>query len=111
VDDVLVLEYGSPDALAILREQAPHLAAVLVEPVQRAATRSYNLASSWHELRRITERHGAALIFDEMTPGSASCPVGAQAWFGVRADRHVRQDPGWRHADGAVAGARGSWTR
>ena len=38
------------------------------------------------ELRAITARHGAALIFDEVVTGFRCHPGGAQAYFGVEAD-------------------------
>ena len=34
IDDVMVLRYGDPQSLDLLREHADSLAAVLVEPVQ-----------------------------------------------------------------------------
>lgn len=85
VDNILVLEYGSPEALEILREHAHELAAVLVEPVQ---SRHPNLrpVEFLREVREITERAGTALIFDEVVTGFRSHPGGAQALFGVRAD-------------------------
>ncbi len=39
-----------------------------------------------HELRRVTEQTGTALIFDEVVTGFRVHPGGAQAYFGVRAD-------------------------
>ncbi|MEP7308331.1 MAG: amino acid adenylation domain-containing protein [Acidobacteriota bacterium] len=83
--DILVLDYGSEQALDIIRTRGHELAAVLVEPVQ-----SRNLKQQpgafLHELRAITRQVGAALIFDEMITGFRADPGGAQAYFGVKAD-------------------------
>ncbi|MBI1787924.1 MAG: aminotransferase class III-fold pyridoxal phosphate-dependent enzyme [Acidobacteria bacterium] len=85
VEKVLVLEYGAAESLEILARQAGELAAVLVEPLQ---TRQPHLSPGRFliKLREITQRSGAALIFDEMVTGFRIAPGGAQAWFGVKAD-------------------------
>ncbi|SEH60444.1 type I polyketide synthase [Magnetospirillum fulvum] len=85
IRDVMVLEYGSPEALEIIAAEADNLAAVLVEPVQ---SRNPDLQPQafLSRLRRLTERHGTALIFDEMINGFRIHPGGAQAWFGIEAD-------------------------
>ncbi len=83
--DVIVLDYGNPRSLEILRRRAGSIAAVLVEPVQ---SRCPELQPSefLHTLRAITARSGTALIFDEMITGFRIHPGGAQAYFGVEAD-------------------------
>ncbi|MGD9629019.1 MAG: amino acid adenylation domain-containing protein [Pyrinomonadaceae bacterium] len=85
VENMLVLDYGTPEALQIIREHAHELAAILVEPVQ---SRHPNLrpAEFLREVREITEKAGTALIFDEVVTGFRSHPGGAQAIFGIRAD-------------------------
>jgi amino acid adenylation domain-containing protein len=85
VEDLVILNYGTDEALAAIKAQAHELAAVLVEPVQ---SRRPNLqpAAFLRELRTITENAGCALIFDEMINGFRIGPGGAQAHFGVRAD-------------------------
>ncbi|MFN2386111.1 MAG: amino acid adenylation domain-containing protein, partial [Thermoanaerobaculia bacterium] len=85
VANVLVLEYGSDEALRVLQAQAGDLAALLVEPVQ---SRHPDLQPRefLHAVRAITEKSGTALIFDEVITGFRVHPGGAQAWFGVRAD-------------------------
>ncbi|HEX3527489.1 MAG TPA: aminotransferase class III-fold pyridoxal phosphate-dependent enzyme, partial [Thermoanaerobaculia bacterium] len=85
VDDVLVLDYGAPAALEALRAAGSDLAAVLVEPVQSRRP-SLQPRDFLHQLRRLTEENGAALIFDEVVTGFRVHPGGAQAWFDVRAD-------------------------
>ncbi|HEX8354298.1 MAG TPA: aspartate aminotransferase family protein, partial [Pyrinomonadaceae bacterium] len=85
IEDVLVLEYDTPEALSVLRERGHELAAVIVEPVQ---SRRPELQPSAFlaELRRLTEQSGTVLIFDEVITGLRLHPGGAQSWFGVRAD-------------------------
>ena len=85
VENLLLLDYGAPESLERLREQAGDLAAVLVEPVQ---SRHPDLQprAFLHEIRKITEGSGTALIFDEVITGFRLHLGGAQAWFDVRAD-------------------------
>jgi iturin family lipopeptide synthetase A len=85
VSEVLVLEYGSPAALELLRQHAHELAAVLVEPVQ---SRQPDLVpvEFLKEVRRITEENETALIFDELVTGFRVHPGGCQALWGIKAD-------------------------
>ncbi|MGQ4584032.1 amino acid adenylation domain-containing protein [Lysobacter sp. F60174L2] len=84
-ENVLVLDYGTDEALEIIRARAGELAAVLVEPVQSRRP-DFQPAEFLREVRRITEQAGAALIFDEVITGFRSHPGGAQALFGIKAD-------------------------
>ena len=85
VSQVIVLDYGNPQSLDILRARGSEIAAVLVEPVQ---SRRLDLQPRefLHELRKVTKETGSALIFDEVVTGFRVEPGGAQAYFGVRAD-------------------------
>ena len=83
--NVVILEYGEPDALQWVRDNADNLAAVLVEPVQSRRP-DLQPREFLHELRRITAESGSLLIFDEVVTGFRTCPGGAQAHFDVRAD-------------------------
>jgi amino acid adenylation domain-containing protein len=85
LENILVLEYGTPESLETLRAHAGELAAVLVEPVQ---SRHPDLqpVEFLKEVRRLTEQSGTALIFDEVVTGFRSHPGGVQALFGIRAD-------------------------
>ena len=85
IEDLVVLPYDSPASLDYIRAQGDTLAAVLVEPVQ---SRNPDLQPQGFlkALRRITERSGTALIFDEMINGFRIAPGGAREWFGVDAD-------------------------
>lgn len=85
IDDVLLLDYGTEESLAVIRQHAHELAAVLVEPIQSRRPELQPKAYL-HELRKITEELGVPLIFDEIITGFRIHPAGAQHWFGVRAD-------------------------
>lgn len=83
--DVRVLDYGTPEALEFIRENADDLAAVLVEPVQSRRP-DFQPREFLREVRAITEKSETCLIFDEVITGFRSHIGGAQAVFGVRAD-------------------------
>ncbi len=85
VENILVLDYGSPEALQVIRENAHQLAAVLVEPVQSRHP-ELQPVEFLKEIRAITESSGTALIFDEVVTGFRSHPGGVQALFEIRAD-------------------------
>ena len=85
VEDVVVLEYGSDQALEWIRDHASSLAAVLVEPVQSRQP-ELQPREFLHELRSITAGSGTVLIFDEVITGLRMGPGGAQELFGVEAD-------------------------
>ncbi len=85
VQNLVVLDYGSDDALAWLRANCSDVAAILIESVQ---SRNPALAPRefLHELRNIATENGSALIFDEIVTGFRVAPGGAQEYFGVKAD-------------------------
>lgn len=85
VENLLVLEYGSPAALETLKACAGELAAVLVEPVQSRRP-GLQPREFLQALRAITAEAGAALIMDEVITGFRIHQGGAQAYFGVRGD-------------------------
>jgi amino acid adenylation domain-containing protein len=85
VANILVLDYGTPEALAILRQRADEIAAVLVEPVQSRHP-ELRPAEFLREVRSITEQSGSALIFDEVVTGFRTHIGGMQALFGIKAD-------------------------
>ncbi|QDE89543.1 hypothetical protein BHS06_11545 [Myxococcus xanthus] len=84
-ENIMVLDYGTPEALEALRANAAELAAVLVEPVQSRRP-DFQPREFLHEVRKITAASGSALIFDEVVTGFRIASGGAQAHFGVRAD-------------------------
>ena len=84
-EHVLVLDYGTPETMRIIRERAHEIAAVLVEPVQSRRP-DFQPVEFLRELREVTLASGALLIFDEVVTGFRSHPGGIQALFGIRAD-------------------------
>jgi amino acid adenylation domain-containing protein len=84
-EHVLVLDYGTPESLQIIRERASSIAAVLVEPVQSRRP-DFQPRDFLKELRAITADAGALLIFDEVVTGFRSHPRGAQQVLGIDAD-------------------------
>ena len=85
VENVLVLDYGTPESLEIIRSRAHELAAVLVEPVQSRRP-DFQPVDFLREVRKITEESETVLIFDEVITGFRSHPRGAQGLFGITAD-------------------------
>ena len=83
--NVLILDYGDPRALEQIAASADQIAAVLVEPVQSRRPQ-LQPREFLHALRELTQKHGIALIFDEIISGFRCHPGGAQAYFGVSAD-------------------------
>ena len=83
--NMLVLEYGTPESLEILRQRMDTLAAVVVEPVQSRRP-DFQPVEFLRRLRELTEGAGTALIFDEVVTGFRSHPRGAQGLFGIEAD-------------------------
>jgi amino acid adenylation domain-containing protein len=84
-ENLLVLDYNTPESLQILRDRADDLAAILVEPVR---SRDPNLQPKefLQDLRNLTEQSGTAYIFDEVVTGFRVHPGGAQAYFNIQAD-------------------------
>ncbi len=83
--NVLVLDYGTPESLEIIRARADELAAVLVEPVQSRRP-DFQPREFLGELRQITERSGTVYIWDEVVTGFRAHPAGTQGLFGIKAD-------------------------
>ncbi|MBB5351502.1 amino acid adenylation domain-containing protein/FkbH-like protein [Haloferula luteola] len=85
VGDVIVVPWGKPEALDMIREVAHELAAVLVEPVQSRQPELIPIEFV-HEVKKIAEESGFLLVFDEVITGIRQGPGGAQALYGIRAD-------------------------
>ena len=83
--NVLVLDYGTPESLQILRDRADELAAIVVEPVQSRRP-DFQPVAFLRELRALTEATGSLLIFDEVVTGFRAHPRGAQGLFDIQAD-------------------------
>jgi amino acid adenylation domain-containing protein len=85
VDNVYVLDYGTPESLEFIRAHAEELAAVLVEPVQ-SRNPALQPVDFLREVRAITQASETALIIDEVVTGFRAHPGGVQALWKIRAD-------------------------
>lgn len=85
VKDVLVLNYGTPQALETIRAHAHELAAVIVEPVQSRRP-DLQPREFLKQLRQLTTEIGTVLVFDEIITGFRIHPGGAQTYFDIQAD-------------------------
>jgi amino acid adenylation domain-containing protein len=85
VQNMIVLDYATPQTLQWVRENAEDLAAVIVEPVQsrHPSLQPYEFL---REIRKITEASGTAFVMDEVVTGFRTHPGGIQALAGIRAD-------------------------
>lgn len=85
IEDLIVLDYGSDEALEFIAENADEIAGVIVEPVQ--SRKPWLQPKSFlQNLRSITKEKEVILIFDEMITGFRIQKGGAQEWFGIQAD-------------------------
>ena len=85
VENMLVLDYGTPESLEIIKQRCHEAAAILVEPVQ-SRRMEFRPVDFLREVRRITQENGTALIFDEVITGFRTHQNGTQALFGIQAD-------------------------
>ena len=76
-ENVLVLDYGTPESLQIIRDRADDLAAVLVEPVQSRRP-DFQPREFLTSCARSPRNAGALLIFDEVVTGFR-CASGRRA--------------------------------
>ena len=83
--NVLVLDYGTPESLEIIRAR-PTTWPRCWSSRCRAAGPTSSRASSCTRSRQVTEEAGVLLIFDEVVTGFRCHPGGSQALFGIRAD-------------------------
>ncbi|HMG32561.1 MAG TPA: glutamate-1-semialdehyde 2,1-aminomutase [Blastocatellia bacterium] len=85
--NTIVVPYNDIDALQrVFDEQAANIACVILEPVAGNMGCVTPAEGYLQAVRRITERHGALLIFDEVITGFRVAFGGAQELFGVEAD-------------------------
>jgi len=85
VQNMLVLDYGTEEALEIIRSRAHEIAAVLVEPIQSRRA-DFRPKAFLEQVRKITSESGSLLIFDEVITGFRLLPGGAQEFYGIKAD-------------------------
>ncbi|BAY34383.1 amino acid adenylation domain-containing protein [Nostoc carneum NIES-2107] len=84
-DDVIVLDYGNPESIEILKTHAHELAAVLVEPIQSKRP-ELQPKEFLLQLRQLTQETGIVLIFDEVITGFRMHPGGIQGLWNIQAD-------------------------
>jgi glutamate-1-semialdehyde 2,1-aminomutase len=86
-DTTLALPYNSAEAVEeAFRRHGKRIAAVIVEPVAGNMGVVPPAPGFLESLRRVTERAGALLIFDEVMTGFRVAFGGAQARYGIRPD-------------------------
>ena len=71
---------------AVFRQRGAEIAAVIVEPFVGNVGFIPPEPQFHPTLRRLCDRHGAQLIFDEVMTGFRVAPGGAQGWLGIRPD-------------------------
>lgn len=82
-----VLPYNDTFALdEIFRSQGPNIAAVIIEPVCGNMGVVLPTQAFLQRLHKLTRRHGAILVFDEVMTGFRLGWGGAQAMFNIRPD-------------------------
>jgi glutamate-1-semialdehyde 2,1-aminomutase len=85
--DTLVAPYNDLDAVETLfKQRGGEIAAVIVEPIAGNVGVVPPRDGFLPGLRRLCDRHGALLIFDEVITGFRVGKGGAQALYGVRPD-------------------------
>ncbi len=83
----LVLDYNDPQQLTdAFARHGETIAAVVLEPIAGNMNFVRPSEEFMRTLRRLTERHGAVLVFDEVMTGFRVGPQGAQGLFGIRPD-------------------------
>lgn len=85
VENIEALDYGTDAALARIRAQAHDIAAILVEGVQSRRP-DFRPKEFIQELRKICDETGAVLIMDEIITGFRTGRLGAQGYYGIKAD-------------------------
>lgn len=87
LDSLLVAPFNDLDATErLVARHARDVAAIIVEPLQRAIRPKPDFLAG---LRALTRRHGALLIFDEVVTGFRLAYGGAQEYYGVAPDLAV----------------------
>jgi glutamate-1-semialdehyde 2,1-aminomutase len=85
--DTVVLEYNDPQELEdLFSTRGDQIAAVLLEPVVGNMGLVVPSAEFLETVRRLTARHGALLVFDEVMTGFRLALGGAQELLGITPD-------------------------
>lgn len=86
MDQTLLLPYNDVSALENLVQRNNDIACIIVEPVLANMGLIIPEQDYLSKLRRISEREGIILIFDEVVTGFRLSPGGASEYFGVVPD-------------------------
>ena len=81
--DVLIAPYNDLDAVASLLAEHNDIAAIIAEPLQRIIPAQPGFLAG---LRKLCDKHGVLLIFDEIVTGFRLAYGGAQEAYGVTPD-------------------------
>jgi glutamate-1-semialdehyde 2,1-aminomutase len=103
LDSMLVAPFNDRAVIEeVCETHGSEIAAVIVEPLQRAIPPAPGFLAL---LRELTRRHGAVLIFDEVVTGFRLAYGGAQEYYGVTPDLATYGKAlSCGHALGAIAG-------
>lgn len=85
VDNIIILDYEDPNCMAILEANADDIAGVVIEPMQSRSP-SNPTHKMFPAIREVTQKHGIALIFDELITGFRLHPRGAQGYYNIDVD-------------------------
>jgi glutamate-1-semialdehyde 2,1-aminomutase len=86
-EQLIQVPFNRPDVLEeVIPRHAHELAAAICEPIWYNAGCILPTPEFMAALRRLTERHGIVLIFDEVLSAFRMCPGGAQEYLGVTPD-------------------------
>jgi glutamate-1-semialdehyde 2,1-aminomutase len=87
IQNTIVIPYNNIEALeALMKNQGNDVAAVIVEPVLANVGLILPTEDYLSDLRKITSKYGAVLIFDEIITGFRLSLGGAQEYSGVKPD-------------------------
>ena len=85
--DTITVPYNDVDAItAVMDKYGEEIAAIIVEPVAGNMGLVLPKQGYLDTLRKLTEKHGALLIFDEVMCGFRASLGGAQAAYGIKPD-------------------------
>jgi len=86
-EELVVVPYNRPDLLEVaFARHGAELAAAICEPIYYNAGCILPSAEFMAALRRLTQQHGALLVFDEILSSFRMGPGGAQQYLGVTPD-------------------------
>ena len=85
VEDMILVEYGTVEALEVLRREMPNIAAVLVEPIQ-SRNLSLQPFEFLHEVKKLCEAHETCFLLDDIVMGFRLAPNGSIAYHGIEPD-------------------------